>query len=296
MTTPLMQIMKFFDRDKVVPFLQDKQLIPSQRDCVCGHQMNLQKYARCLDGWIFRCTKCKKTRSIRTGRFFENEVTPLSTMLQLMFLWLINVPVTTASELVDVTRKTGIQWFNYFRDICAFKMTNLNEKLGGVSVIVQVDESLMFRRKNNVGRIVQQFWIFGMYDTSLKKGYLVYVQDRSASTLLPIIQRWVHVGTIIYSDCWRAYDGLTALGYIHMRINHSTNFVDPNTGATTNHIEAFWSRIKRQLKYISGSQGAMKWNHLEEACYRHWYGFKCSEVRNNINVYLTHLKEFNDSQ
>lgn len=172
-------------------------------------------------------------------------------------------------------------------------MASLDQMLGGQGIIVQIDESLMFKRKSNTGRVLQQFWIFGMYDISLQRGYLMHVSDRSANTLIPLIQRWVVPGTTIHSDGWGAYNDLSALGFDHHQVNHSRNYVDPQTGVTTNHVEAFWSRIKRRLKYITGSQGDMRWSHLDEACYRHWYGFKSDNIWENIDIYISHLREFN---
>ena len=49
------------------------------------------------------------------------------------------------------------------------------------------------------------------------------------------------------TDCWAAYNSLGSLGYTHQTVNHSENFVDPDTGACTNLIENRWWCIKRQL-------------------------------------------------
>jgi hypothetical protein len=37
-------------------------------------------------------------------------------------------------------------------------------------------------------------------------------------------------GTTIWSDEWRAYNGLNQLGFRHHTVNHSRHFVDPVTG------------------------------------------------------------------
>lgn len=44
-----------------------------------------------------------------------------------------------------------------------------------------------------------------MYDVIEKFGFLEFVDDRSANTLLPIIQNHVLPGTLIRSDQWAAY-------------------------------------------------------------------------------------------
>nr|XP_054757950.1 uncharacterized protein LOC129264111 [Lytechinus pictus] len=63
--------------------------------------------------------------------------------------------------------------------------------LGGPGVLVEIDESLFARRKNNVGRAVAEKWVLGGYEPASKRGFLVEVPQRNAATLLPIIQQWV---------------------------------------------------------------------------------------------------------
>ena len=42
------------------------------------------------------------------------------------------------------------------------------------------------------------------------------------------------------SDMWKAYDCLQDKDNAHLTVNHSLNFVDPNTGAYTQKIESTW--------------------------------------------------------
>ena len=70
------------------------------------------------------------------------------------------------------------------------------------------------------------------------------VEDRSADTLLAVIQQYIAQGTTVISDCWKAYDCLEKEGYVHLKVNHSVNFVDPITGAHTNTIERRWRHTK----------------------------------------------------
>lgn len=51
---------------------------------------------------------------------------------------------------------------------------------------------------------------------------------------------------------WGAYNNLTAQGYQHGTVNHTYNFVDPNTQVTTNHVEAMWQRSKAKFKAMHG--------------------------------------------
>jgi hypothetical protein len=66
-------------------------------------------------------------------------------------------------------------------------------------------------------------------------------------TLLPIIQDWIEPGTLIVSDFWKAYDCLSSSGYQHLKVNHSIEFKDSETGAHTNAIESSWRAAKASM-------------------------------------------------
>ena len=85
--------------------------------------------------------------------------------------------------------------------------------------------------QHHQGRHVKPRWVFGIVSLDLpNKPLFFYVKKRNAQTLLTIIRRHIPVGSTIVTDGWAAYRDLTACGYLHLTVNHSTNFVDPNTG------------------------------------------------------------------
>ncbi len=52
-----------------------------------------------------------------------------------------------------------------------------------------------------------EIWVFGLVDVSVSPalGYMEIVPNRTAATLLPLIQSRVAPGTIVHSDQWAAY-------------------------------------------------------------------------------------------
>jgi hypothetical protein len=80
-----------------------------------------------------------------------------------------------------------------------------------------------------------QVWVFGLverqFENQKPKCYLQIVKNREAETLLSVIFEKCRQGTTIFSDCWSSYNKISAFKeFKHQTVNHSLNFVDPDTG------------------------------------------------------------------
>ncbi len=127
--------------------------------------------------------------------------------------------------------------------------------------------------------------VFGL----LKRDEAVYVQavkNCSRQELMPIIEGKILEGSTIYSDGWKAYDGLILNGYDHYRVYHSHDeFVRGK--AHVNGIESFWSFAKRRLSRFNGLTDKMFYLHLKECEFRwnyrrqNMYAILLKELRNN---------------
>jgi transposase-like protein len=58
------------------------------------------------------------------------------------------------------------------------------------------------------GRLVKEQWVFGGVERGTNKCFLVKVPNRTRSTLIEIVKKYILPQTTIISDCWRAYDTL----------------------------------------------------------------------------------------
>ena len=101
--------------------------------------------------------------------------------------------------------------------------------LGGNDRIVEVDETLVARRKYNRGRIVEQKWLFGMINREGGDFILRSVDKRDSETLGSIIKQFISTDSIVCSDMWSAYMSFFNNNgdYTHKSVNHSRNFVSP---------------------------------------------------------------------
>ena len=165
-------------------------------------------------------------------------------LLGLIYFWGCRTPVGVTVTHLGMLSATVGQWYQYFCDICSWKLLQVPMWLGGCGRVVQMDESVIARAEYNRGsRLAKRTkWVFGIYDPVSKVGYVQIVPNRSTQTLRQIIWHVMVPGTEIWTDEWLAYRMIRqmGLGYVHRTVNHGCHFRDPVTGVCMNHVEAYW--------------------------------------------------------
>ena len=123
-------------------------------------------------------------------------------------------------------------------------------QLGGVGIVVEVDECHVHSRKFNRGNPLasEKLWVVGVMertpnaDGGRKAAFFVAVK-RDAGTLLPFIRRWVAPGSILISDEWKGYTRELEEAYFPAKVNHSVRYAQwgvvdgVEMSINTNHIE-----------------------------------------------------------
>jgi transposase-like protein len=241
-------------------FLAKAKIIKNSQNCArCEGSPSLRyvKDTSYIDGFRCRCNRpCRFSRSVRADSFFEASKYKFKEIFLICtkylkgdtfddIAWEIKRDLDSVSKITDLIREA----------ICYFTVLR-SERIGGINPdgskkIVEIDESLFFKRKYNRGRIRDEQWYVGGIERSSRKCFIVPVENRNAVTMIRIIQDYVNPGSIIITDKWRAYQrALSELeNFEHLSINHSLNFVDPNDPLVhTQNVEGLWSRSKYYIR------------------------------------------------
>ena len=93
------------------------------------------------------------------------------------------------------------------------------------------------------------------------------MKNCSREQLLPIIQGRVLGKSDVYTDGWKAYDGLVTGGYKHHRVHHHENEFARGKNHV-NGIESFWSFAKFRMIKLRGVRRDKFLDHLKECEWR----------------------------
>lgn len=282
----------FLNEDLAIEFAMNHNLIPRFRVC-CDKQIELKTSRTAKNKTpTFRCTqgKCRKEYSMRKGTFFEHSRLPIGVILMIIFCYVKGMTsiMSIKDKVKIISNTTAVDWLSYCREVSEIILERNPIMLGGENRVVELDESVLVRRKYNRGRRVNECWVFCLYEVVTRQAIALRVNDRTKETLYPIIQRYILPGTTIYTDGAAVYRGLADLGYQHYTCNHSIGeWVNTATGATVNHVESFWQKLKTANKVRYGTHRSTIDSHICEHLYFHRYG-------RNVELYLEHIASIYD--
>ena len=206
---------------------------------------------------------------------------------ELVKYFALDLTATQSSELSGLNINTVDRFYQAFRQrLCdvAVESSPIPE-----TVDVEVDESYFGPRrvKGKRGRGAgSKIIVFGLFKRN-GKVYTEIVSDCRAATLSSIIRGKVSLESVIYSDCWRGYDGLVDLGFEkHFRVKHSDNEFSKGNGNHINGIESFWGYAKHRLTKFKGIRKDLFKIYLKETEFRFNH--------RDQNLYAVLLKIFRD--
>lgn len=196
----------------------------------------------------------------------------------------LDLTAEDVGRLTNISRNTINRFFKKIRGRLLF----LSQEDMPFCGEIEVDESYFGakRVRGKRGRgAAGKTPVFGL----LKREGKVFVQvvkTCSKEELMPIIQGKILEGSTVYTDGWKAYDGLILNGYDHYRIFHSENEFARGKNHV-NGIESFWSFAKRRLSKFNGLKDHTFFLHIKECEFRFNH--------RHMNLYkllLTHFRNF----
>lgn len=221
---------------------------------------------------IWNCKGCKKQFSVKVGTIFEDSPLKLSTWLPAV--WLITNAKNGISSYelhraLGVTQKTA--WFMLHRIRYAMQQGSF-EKMRGT---VEADETFVGGLEKNkhedkklhAGRgSVGKVPVMGLKERGGELRAFV-IDDTKRATLHGEIKKQVNPGTLLVTDAFPAYRGLTP-EYYHLFVDHAVKYVEG--GIHTNGLENFWCLLKRTIKgtYTYCSPQHLE-RYLDEQVYRY---------------------------
>lgn len=211
----------------------------------CGQECTIYRkdgryFRRCY--WKF----CKFEEGIFKGTIFEESRISYSKVLKIMRYWFSKVPHVSISELLSTNKNTISDYLKKPEQIIDEKYYDSLGVIGGPNVIVEIDESKFGKRKYHRGHRVDGCWVLGMVERTIERRIVVViVENRKEETLVVVLKRYIHPDSIIYSDCWAAYNKLDEHFAAHGTVNHSVSFVDFVSGVHSNTIEGNWAGLKQ---------------------------------------------------
>lgn len=177
-----------------------------------------------------------------------------------------DITASKTAILLGINRNTINRYFNLFRQKIAASALNAGGPFSGE---IECDESYFGARRvrGKRGRgAAGKTPVFGLLKRD-GKVYVEIVRNCSKESLMPIIQGKILDGSTIYTDGWKAYDGLILNGYDHYRVFHSHNEFARGKNHV-NGIESFWSFTKRRLSKFNGLADDKFILHLKESEFR----------------------------
>ncbi|XP_067010758.2 uncharacterized protein [Anabrus simplex] len=171
--------------------------------------------------------------SARKNTFFADSRLNLYEIGYFAVLWcILPKPLSPVVKLeLGFSGRTIVEWCNFCREVCVAWVDANKKQIGGPGVVIEIDETEFGKSKYHKRRYTEgQKLIGGVERENHKNFFVVPVEKTDKETLLAVIKDWVLPGTVIISDCWKAYECLEHEGFVDLRVNQSIQFVDSDHG------------------------------------------------------------------
>jgi hypothetical protein len=140
--------------EEAVAFLEERGILLGERKCENSHPMVL--YFRQEIFWKWNIKVCMQKVNMRVGNWFENTRLPFVTAVRFFYNWAFELTsIEWCKRELEMNKNTVIDWNNYLSEACVAILDGQgSRKIGGDELIVEIDESVFTKRKNNADRVL----------------------------------------------------------------------------------------------------------------------------------------------
>lgn len=277
---------KFANDDICLNYLRSMRY-PERIDCPkCGknslfHHDNGKK--------SYTCDNCGYHLSPTAGTIFHKSPTPLTIWFYVIYLMAQTRGGISAKQ---IQRETGVTYKTAWR-MCKQVRSMLSEDYNIFGGKVELDESYYGgeeknkhaskRTTGNQGRSTKtKTAVFGTVERGGKLEVRA-VRNVQANTILPIVASNVEKGAQVYTDEFKVYNALPAMGYKHGIVPHAEKIYVWGD-AHTNTLEGFWSQSKNGIR---GVYHAVSSKYLQH--YLNEYAFRYNHRNDVTPMFLSFL-------
>jgi len=219
---------------------------------------------------VFNCSTCSLQIKLFEGTLLQNSKLSLNQVDLLIKSFIKGKNVSNAYDLLyshkeeRLNAKTVEKYFDLFNRITLkYYLNKLETCL--LEGIVEIDETHLYKQKKSSAPhrpyVLGDIWLFGMKDRITKSFLIVPLLSREEKILIPLIRRFIRIGSTIYSDSFASYvnskscpkqSKLAQYNYPHEFVIHKIEFVSPYFPEVhTNSIESLWKDFKRFNRNIN---------------------------------------------
>lgn len=164
------------------------------------------------------CTACRHQSSVCAGTILDKTRTPLTTWFETAW------HVTTAKNGMSaktLERTLGTSYRVAWAMLQRYRVAMVRAERERLSGEIEVDETLVggVRKGGKRGRGTDKCVVLIAVEIKQPKGFgrvrMRYVPDASAANLIPFICDAVASGSVVCTDGWRGYTGVSDQGYVH---------------------------------------------------------------------------------
>lgn len=229
---------------------------PSCPLCGCTERVSVLGGKSMGPGWFF-CADCRGKFTVRTGTIYERSHVPLHKWVHAVHLLTASKKGMSAHQLhrmLGVTYKTA--WFMAHRIRESMKPVNPGP-MGGALKTVQADETYFGTKdaaratkdRPKLKGSAHKMAVVSLVSEGMARTF--HVDRCDAVTVRKILKDNVRWTSTLHTDESPLYHGSIKQFVGHQTVNHSSGeYVSRKTGATTNHVENYFSVFKRGMKGV----------------------------------------------